>query len=96
MYKDWKQCALARLQNSLYFYVFKHARAVKQKLWNNAENSEPHTFEARARKALTPHFTVFFTDFEEKTDCFAVYALAGVLPGVLFFDWLVRRVARQA
>ena len=26
----------------------------------------------RARKALTPRFTDFFTDFEEKTDCFAV------------------------
>ena len=27
----------------------------------------------RARKTLTPRFTDFFTDFEEKTDCFAVY-----------------------
>ena len=27
----------------------------------------------RARKALTPRFTDFFTDFEKKTDCFAVY-----------------------
>ena len=26
----------------------------------------------RARKTLTPRFTDFFTDFEEKTDCFAV------------------------
>ena len=37
----------------------------------------PHTCEARvrrARKTLTPRFTDFFTDFEEKTDCFAVYA----------------------
>ena len=35
----------------------------------------PHTCEARAvraRKALTPRFTDFFTDFDEKTDCFAV------------------------
>jgi len=29
-----------RLQNSLYFCVFKYARAVKQKVWNEAENSE--------------------------------------------------------
>ena len=28
--------------------------------------------ELRARKALTPRFTDFFTDFEKKTDCFAV------------------------
>ena len=27
----------------------------------------------RARKTLTPLFTDFFTDFEKKTDCFAVY-----------------------
>ena len=26
----------------------------------------------RARKTLTPRFTHFFTDFEKKTDCFAV------------------------
>ena len=26
----------------------------------------------RARKTLTPRFTDFFTDFEKKTDCFAV------------------------
>ena len=50
-----------------------------------------------ARVRLLRHTLLFFfTDFEEKTDCFAVYALAGVLPGVLFFDWLVRRTARQA
>ena len=27
----------------------------------------------RARTTLTPRFTDFFTDFEKKTDCFAVY-----------------------
>ena len=26
-----------------------------------------------AHKTLSPHFTDFFTDFEKKTDCFAVY-----------------------
>ena len=30
----------ARLQNSPYFFVFKYARAVKQKVWNEAENRE--------------------------------------------------------
>ena len=29
-----------RLQNSPYFCVFKYARAVKQKVWNEAENKE--------------------------------------------------------
>ena len=28
----------------------------------------------RARKTHTPRFTDFFTDFEKKTDCFAVYS----------------------
>ena len=30
----------------------------------------------RARKTLTSRFTDFFTDFEKKTDCFAVYLLS--------------------
>ena len=29
-----------RLQNSPYFCVFKYTRAVKQKVWNEAENRE--------------------------------------------------------
>ena len=29
-----------RLQNSPYFCVFKYARAVKEKVWNEAENRE--------------------------------------------------------
>ena len=33
----------------------------------------------RARKTLTPPFTDFFTDFEKKTDCFAVYVPLGVV-----------------
>ena len=59
-----------RLQNSPYFCLFKYARAVKQKVWNEAE-SEARA--PRARKTLMLRFTDFFTDFEEKTDCFAVY-----------------------
>ena len=48
---------ITRLQNSLYFCVFKYARAVKLKVWS-------------ARKTLTPHFTDFFTDFEKKKQLF--------------------------
>ena len=76
-----------RLQNS----QVRNARAVKQKVWNEAENRERHlrararpgeslfsqalrTCEARARKTLAARFTDFFTDFEKKNDCFAVYA----------------------
>ena len=79
-----------RLQNSPYFCVFKYARAVKQKVLNEAENRErewgerflslvSHALRAcearalRALKTLTPRFAEFFTDFEKKTDCFAVY-----------------------
>ena len=79
---------MARLQNSPYFWVFKYARVVKQKVWNEAENRErnlgrdalashpPRACEARAlraRKTLTARFTDFFIDFEKKTDCFAVF-----------------------
>ena len=50
------------LQNSLYFCVFKYARVVKQKVWNEAENRErdwgetlfflsPHTPVGRVRLA---------------------------------------------
>ena len=55
-------------------------------MWNEAENRErdwgelaSHARRAcearavRAHKTLTPRVTDFFTDFEEKTDCFAVY-----------------------
>ena len=67
-----------RLQNSPYFCVFKYARAVKQKVWNEAENRErdwvetiiffffsPHTpyaCEARARSARKT-ITPRFSDF---------------------------------
>ena len=30
----------------------------------------------RARETLTARFTDFFTDFEKKTDCFAVYLIS--------------------
>ena len=78
-----------RLQNSLYFCVFKYTLAVKQKVWNEAENSDrdwgetlrffflsPHTPLVRVmlmRLARARLFIDFFTDFEKKPDCFAVY-----------------------
>ena len=46
-----------RLQNSPYFCVFRYARAVKQKVWNETENRErdwgetPHTSYGRVRLA---------------------------------------------
>ena len=40
----------------------------------------PHEARAvRAHKSLTPRVTDFFTDFEEKTDCFAVYKNSPVI-----------------
>ena len=59
-----------RLQNSPYFCVFKYEQAVTQKVWNEAENRERDWFFSLASHA---RFTDFFTDFEKKTDCFAVY-----------------------
>ena len=40
MYVSKKSEKKNRLQNSLYFCVFKYAQAVKQKVWNEAENRE--------------------------------------------------------
>ena len=66
---------LPRLQNSPYFCVFKYARTVKQKVWNEAKTEcetgerRLRACEARAlclRKTLTPRFTDFFTDLEKK------------------------------
>ena len=99
---NWFNYWLARLQNSPYFCVFKYAQVFKQKVWNEAEETESETWgetlkirfffslasqalwacEARvlhACKTLMARFTDFFTDFEKKPDCFAVYWLA---------DWL--------
>ena len=64
-----------RLQNSPYFCVFKYARAVKQKVWNEAENRERDWGETLKIRLKT--FTDFFTDFEKKTDYFAVYCQQG-------------------
>ena len=51
--------------------IFKYARAVKQKVWNEAETESGRVRLARVRH-IRPRFTDFFTDFEEKPDCFAV------------------------
>ena len=57
-----------RLQNSPYFCVFKYARAIKQQVWNEAENRERDWGETlQARKTLTPRFPDFFTDLEKKS-----------------------------
>ena len=53
--------AISRLKNSPYFCEFKYTRAVKQKVWNEAENGERDWGETP-----TPRFTDFFADFEEK------------------------------
>ena len=45
-----------------YFCVFKYERAVKQKVWNEAENRERDWGE----RSLTPRFAEFFIDFEKK------------------------------
>ena len=45
-----------RLQNSPFFCVFKYARAVKQKVWNEAENRERDWGETlKIRFLLSPH-----------------------------------------
>ena len=52
--------------------MFRYARAVEEKDWNEAENRERDwgltrpARELRARKTRTPGFTDFFTDVEKK------------------------------
>ena len=88
--------SIGGLQNSPYFCVFKYARAVKQKVWNEAENRErdwgetlfflsPHTPVRRVRLArfarvrLLLHVSpISLLILRKKTDCFAVYLLAGI------------------
>ena len=71
--KDWKSKSVSdntwNPESTAWNPVFKFARAVKQKVWNEAESRKRDWGEARAlrtRKTLTSHFTDFFTDFEEK------------------------------
>ena len=80
-----------RLQNSPYFCVFKYARAVKQRVWNEAENRERdwgetlffslracEARELRVRKTHTPRVTDFFTDFEGKNRLFCSLGATGI------------------
>ena len=46
-----------RLQNSPYFCVFKYARAVKQKVWNEAENRERDWGETLMEKQTVGFFS---------------------------------------
>ena len=72
----------SRLQNSPYFCVFKYARAVKQKVWNEAENRERdshHTPYGRLRLArfarvrlLRHAIPISLLILRKKPDCFAV------------------------
>ena len=71
-----------RLQNSPYSCVFKYARVVKQKVWNEAEKRERDWGETlfsrracdasalRVCKTLTLRFIDLLTDFEKKTRLF--------------------------
>ena len=70
-----------RLQNSTNFCVFKNARAVKQKVCNEAENRERDweetqalwAYEALARTTIRHALPISLLILREKTDCFAVY-----------------------
>jgi len=67
-----------RLQNSPYFCIFKYARAVKQKVWNEAENRERDYGRVRlaryASARLLRHSSpISLLILRKKPDCFAVY-----------------------
>ena len=55
-------------------FVYSSTREQSNKRSGMRLKTEVFFLSLRARKSLTPRFTDFFTDFEKKTDCFAVYA----------------------
>ena len=61
-----------RLQNSPYF-AYSRTREQSNKRSGTRLKTESERLARFALKTLTPCFTDFFTDFEKKTDCFAVY-----------------------
>ena len=57
-------------------FVYSSTREQSNKRSRTRLKTESETGErryGRVRLARTPRFTDFFTDFEKKTDCFAVY-----------------------
>ena len=50
---------MIRLQNSPYFCVLKYARAVKQKVWNEAENREPDWGETLEIRTVRFAYVIF-------------------------------------
>ena len=68
-----------RLQNSPYFCVFKYARAVKQKVWNEAENGRVR-FARFARVRLLRHaLPISLVILRKKPTVLQSSALIGVL-----------------
>ena len=63
----------SRLQNSPYFYLFKYAPAVKQKVWNEAENRERDWGETARRARLLRHTLPISLLILRKNRLFAVY-----------------------
>ena len=61
-----------------FFFAYSSTRKQSNKRSGTKLKTESKTGEGRffllphTRKTLTPRFTDFFTDFEKKTDCFAV------------------------
>ena len=78
-------CETVRISSP--YLLFKYARAVDKKVWNEAENRERDCFfsragearELRTRKTLTSRFTYFFTDFEKKNRRFCSLGQKGLL-----------------
>ena len=64
--------SIHRLQNSPYFCLFNYALAVKQKVWNEAENRGRDWGETQDSYATLYRFLYWF--WEKKTDFFAVYS----------------------
>ena len=64
---------LVDCKNSPYFYLFKYAPAVKQKVWNEAENRERDWGETARRVRLLRHTLPISLLILRKNRLFAVY-----------------------
>ena len=77
---SWRSCESSlvrvhnRLQNSPYFCLFKYVRAVKQKVWNEAENRGRVRLASSARvNSYVALYRFLYWFWGKKNDCFAVY-----------------------
>ena len=67
----WRECIACNFLDCKTVRIFAYSSTREQSNKRSGMRLKTES-ETGARKTLTPRFTDFFTDFEKKTDCFAV------------------------